>query len=175
MGVRDIIAVGLAEIRVVKGTDHVLVAYSLGSCVGVALWDPEVLAAGMAHIVLPSSTGAMVSSIDRGSTTGRLPRLPGKFADTGVPHLVQLMLREGAQRERMRAWIAGGAHVLRDLEWPGGDIGSANVKAVLEALGQCGISPPRRDVGEDYGRTMKLYAIEGRATVTSVGRAERDI
>jgi len=175
MGVRNVVVVGMAEVRVVKGTDHVLVAYSLGSCVGVALWDPEVLAAGMAHIVLPSSGGTLVLAGDRPRPEDGSTHLPGKFADTGVPYLVELLLREGARRERIRSWIAGGAHVLKDLEWPGGGIGGANVKAVLEALERCGISPPKADVGDDYGRTMKLYAREGRATVTSVGRAERDI
>jgi len=172
---RNIVVVGLAEVRVVKGTDDVLVAYSLGSCVGVALWDPVTLAAGMAHVVLPSSGGTLAPREKQQVPWLSTVQPPGKFADTAVPHLVDLLLREGSQEGRLRAWVAGGAHVLKGLDWPGGDIGQANVKAVLEALERRGIGSPRTDVGEDYGRTMKLYAREGRATVTSVGRAERDI
>ncbi len=171
------VVVGLSEVKIADGEADVLVAYSLGSCVGLALWDPISKVGGMAHVVLPSSAGTLSAAAlpVRASQSADSVATPGKYADTAVPHLVQRLERAGCQVPRLRAWIAGGAHVLKGLMWPTGDIGAANVKAVLEALSSAGISAPRMDVGEDYGRTMRLYVPTGRTTVSTVGRGERDM
>ena len=49
--------VGIGEYRVAR-PPAVLVSLGLGSCVGVALYDPERKVGGLAHIMLPSSNGA---------------------------------------------------------------------------------------------------------------------
>lgn len=169
------IAVGLSEVRVSLAKDEILVAYSLGSCVGLVLWDPVVKAGGMAHVVLPSSGRTIISRGNPGMPDGEVAWVPGKYADTAVPHMVQRLRALGCRADRLRTWVAGGAHVLKGLMWPAGDIGAANVKGVLDAMEKLGLPPPSADVGEDYGRTMKLYVQEGRVTVSSVGRGERDI
>lgn len=102
-------------------------------------------------------------------------RTPGKYANTAVPYLVDRLREVGCRVNRLKAWVVGGAHVLKGLEWPTGDIGAANVRAVLEALNRLGITPPLTHVGDEYGRTMRLYVRSGRVTVSAVGRAERDI
>lgn len=171
------VSVGLSEFRVSRDRDDVLVAYSLGSCVGFALWDPKVKVGGLAHIVLPSSAGPVMTGcgIGRGAALVVDESTPGKYADTAVPKLLARMREEGCDPKRLKAYMAGGAHVLRGLTWPGGDIGSANVKAVQEAAAKVGIEVLNSDVGENYGRTMRLYVLTGRVTVTSVGRVERDL
>lgn len=171
----DLIVVGLAEVKVSTRTEEVLVAYSLGSCVGVALWDPVAVAGGLAHVVLPSRTGMLVSG--RSACSGRPdePGSPGKYADAAVPYLISRLRENGCETNRLRAWVAGGAHVLRGLEWPFTDIGLANARAVVEALKALGVAPPRKDVGADYGRTMRLHVADGRVTVSSIGRTEREI
>jgi len=57
MGLRCI-QVGLSEIKFSQDETEVLVAYSLGSCVGVVLWDPEYRVGGMAYVFLPYSRAA---------------------------------------------------------------------------------------------------------------------
>ncbi len=174
------VAVGLADVRVTAEPDDILVAYSLGSCIGLALWDPETKTGGMAHIVLPSSGGFALSGPNSHSGVGtsqvevQMPA-PGKYADTAVPYLCRVMEAAGCNLKRVRASIAGGAHVLKDLSWPQGDIGAANAKAVQAALQALGMKIQKSDTGENYGRTMRLYVSNGRVTVSSVGRAERDI
>lgn len=157
------VSVGLSEFKVSQDPGDVLVAYSLGSCVGLAVWDPKTKVGGLAHIVLPSSTG----SVDRSTQ--------GKYADTAVPCLVAKMRQEGGDPKRLKVHMAGGAHVLKGLTWPSGDIGSANVKATREAAAKTGVRVIGADVGEDYGRTMRLYVSTGRVTVSSVGREEREM
>ncbi|MGE5580743.1 MAG: chemotaxis protein CheD [Bacillota bacterium] len=169
------IAVGLSEIKVAGGKDDVLVAYSLGSCVGLAVWDPVTRIGGLAHIVLPSSGGSLAPSGFAKREDPDAGLSAGKYADTAVPMLVSLMQEAGCEVPRLKGYLAGGAHVLRTLSWPGGDIGAANVRAAQEAAWKQGITILKMDVGEDYGRTMRLYVAGGRVTVSSVGRTERDM
>lgn len=161
---QSIVTVNLSEAKVSDRCEDVLVAFSLGSCVGVALWDPVRKAGGLGHIVLPSEKGRKHD-----------PKGPCKYADTGVPHLVKSLKDIGCDLTRMKAWIAGGAHVLKDLAWPLGDIGAANVMSVIGALKDLGIQNLCKDIGGTYGRTMRLYIGTGRATVSSVNFGERDI
>ena len=93
----SVIAVGLGDLFVSKAED--LVAYSLGSCVGICLWDPIAKVAAMAHVVLPTAPAGPVA-------------LPGKFGDTAVPALLEALTRAGAQKSRLQCKIAGGAAVL---------------------------------------------------------------
>src|ERR1043165_1098889 len=81
------VGVGLGELHVLREGE--LVAYSLGSCVAICLYDPLVKVAGMAHVVLPAVP-------EKGAGTA-----PGKFADTAVPALLAAM--EKARRGALRA------------------------------------------------------------------------
>lgn len=168
----SVVAVGLSEIKVTGSPDDILVAYSLGSCVGVALWDPVIKAGGMVHAVLPG-TGSEAGGVRQGAAPD--PATAGRFVVTGVLCLARMLKDMGCDPLRAKAWIAGGAHVLKGIVWPGGDIGAANTRAALEALRKIPILAPLLDVGQDYGRTMRLYISSGKATVSSVGRGERDI
>ena len=72
-------AIGLGEMKVTKDDSVVLTCLGLGSCVGMAAYDPVSKVAGMAHIVLPRSDGRS--------------GLPAKFADTAIPALVDEMCK----------------------------------------------------------------------------------
>src|SRR5690554_6000925 len=94
----QIIKVGMASL---KASLHpsVLVTLGLGSCVGVALYDPHSRVVGLAHVMLPSS----LQSRKRDNIA--------KFADTAVDKLVHDMIELGACRERIFAKLAGGAQM----------------------------------------------------------------
>lgn len=76
----------------------ILRAY-LGSCVGLALYDPDNRCGGLAHLLLPRP----VSMIPESHLTS--------YATTGVPCLIEALIQRGATPERMVAYIAGGALV----------------------------------------------------------------
>ncbi len=48
--------VGIAEMRISRDLDDVLVTYALGSCLGVAIYDPTSHVGGLLHVMLPLST-----------------------------------------------------------------------------------------------------------------------
>ena len=93
---REII-VRVADLRVGKGHD-VLVTVGLGSCVAILLVRSRGAGGGLAHILLPSQA---LSRTDQNAA---------KFPQTAIPHLIDLMAREGANPRRVTAdWRVGRA------------------------------------------------------------------
>ncbi len=160
------IAVGLGEARALRAhpatEGQSLVAYGLGSCVAICLFDPGLNVAGMAHVVLPGAdpTGAPNP----------------KFARSALPALLALMRGEGASADPRRyiVKLAGGAQVLAI----GGTgslprIGDQNARAVQEALEAVGMSVHAADLGGGRGRTVWLDPRDGgHIRVRSVGSGE---
>lgn len=159
---RPVIPVGLGGLHVSRECD--LVAHSLGSCVGICLWDPATKLAAMAHVVLPTAP-----------TDGPVA-LPGKFGDTAVPALLKALKRQGAELTRLRCKIAGGAAVLA--LGAGGrlpNIGERNVAAVKAALARARIRILAEETGGNQGRTVRLEPPSGRVLVRTVRGSEVEL
>lgn len=160
------LAVGLGEARVLKArsdADAVLVAYGLGSCVAICLWDAVAQVAGMAHVVLP------------GQDPQGQPN--AKFARSALPALVQLMQSVGAARDPRRyvARLAGGATVLR-LGGTGSlpRVGEQNAAAVQETLAAAGVRIEASDLGGSKGRSVWFDPRDrGQIRVRAIGSADR--
>ena len=150
----NLVPVGFCEVKFSKDDEAVLVAYSLGSCVAVSLWDPECRAGGMAHVFLPHKLRDTDEPL-------------GKYGETAIPCLISGLLDMGCKKENLRAWIAGGANVIPSLVSPVGDIGAMNVRAVREALRKEGIRVAGEHLGGNYSRTMRLYISSGKVTVST--------
>jgi chemotaxis protein CheD len=149
----NVVKVGIADLNVAD-TPDVLRTTGLGSCVGVVLYDPTCKVGGLAHVMLPESPPAK-PSVNR-----------GKYADTAVPYLVELMEKKGARKSRMWAKLAGGAQMFTfagqsDLM----RIGPRNVDAVKMALARMGIPVLAEDTGGNYGRTIEFFTADGILTV----------
>jgi chemotaxis protein CheD len=155
------IGVGLGQLHVAREGE--LVAYSLGSCVAICLFDPVVRVAGMAHVVLPNAP----LHFDGG--------LPGKFADTAVPALLDALRAWGAVPLRLRCHLAGGAAVLMLASGALPDIGARNVEAARAALARARIAILGEATGGTQGRTVRLDAATGRVRVRSVHGPEVEL
>lgn len=79
----DVVKVGIAQLDVAIHTQTIRTS-GLGSCVGVVIYDESKQIAGLVHVMLPDS------ALSRG---GQLT--VAKFADTGVPALVEIMKKRG--------------------------------------------------------------------------------
>ena len=153
-----LINVGIADIGLAASPD--ILRTILGSCVGICLYDPGALLAGLSHIMLPTKN-------DRNSNDR-------KYADSALPLMVEEMSKMGARKARMVAKIVGGATMFKmDENSMMGEIGRNNVKKVREVLDGLGIRIIAEDVGGDYGRTIDFYAEDGRLKVKSIGRQEK--
>jgi chemotaxis protein CheD len=118
----------------------------------------------MAHIVLPES--------NRGGNTV----LPGKFADTAVPMLVQGLVRRGASKLRMVVKMAGGAQMLQALVGGAGiEMGSRNIEMTRQALAKEGLSLISCDTGGNKGRSMWLEVGTGKVMVKIIGSTPTEL
>lgn len=155
----QMIKVGMADLKICKAPDA-LTTIGLGSCIGIALYDPSTKISGLAHIMLPDST-----AIRNNSNIA-------KFADTGIQKLYDDMLKAGANKARLVAKIAGGAKMF---EMPGGassgiNVGERNAEASKAKLKQLGVKLVAEDCGLNYGRTVELYSETGEYYIKAVGK-----
>ena len=81
------IKVGMADLNVCKAPDAIT-TLGLGSCIGIAVYDPVTKIGGLAHIMLPDST-----KIRNNSNIA-------KFADTGIEELIRKVTAAG-NKERV--------------------------------------------------------------------------
>jgi chemotaxis protein CheD len=140
----------------VGGAGDTLLTVGLGSCVAIVLHDAEARVAGMAHVLLPAPALSRQEN-------------PAKCPQTAVPALLERMAQRGARPRRISARIAGGASMFGSLAPPGTmQMGERNVVASREALRTAGLPLIGEDVGADYGRTVRVHAVDGRMEISSV-------
>ncbi|NLK97244.1 MAG: chemotaxis protein CheD [Epulopiscium sp.] len=163
MDSNSIIKVRMADLNVTK-YPGILTTLGLGSCVGIALYDPVSRVGGLAHIMLPDST-----QIKNNSNIA-------KFADTATVKLIEDMINIGAKKDRIVAKLAGGAQMFSfsqssDLM----RVGARNVSAAQAILAKLGIPIIASDTGENYGRTIELYTEDGRLVIKTIGHGIKQI
>lgn len=151
------IVVDISDAKVSSSPDAVLTTYSLGSCIGVALFDPVAHIGGLLHYQLPDS------SID----LPKAEKYPCMFADTGMAIMVKKLLAMGAGKKRMQIKIAGGAAMNTGPK--GFDIGKRNYLAIRKILWKNGMFIDAEDIGGNSPRNMYLNIGCGSVTVRSVG------
>ena len=138
--------------------DGVLVTLGLGSCVAIMLYDAQVNAGAMAHVLLPSTSLAR-------DITNR-----AKFPETAVPLLIERLKGLGADRRRLVAKLAGGASMFGQLVTPGTiQMGERNLLASRSALRAAAIPILRESVGGERGRSVRFHVKDGRVEIRSVG------
>ena len=106
--------------------------------------DPITRITGMAHILLPQSAGK------------KYPDMPGRHADQATFCIIQAMAELSVPKDRLKAWIAGGASMFAEASTPanGLAIGDANIKSVQHELTQANIPIIESCVGGTNGRRM---------------------
>jgi chemotaxis protein CheD len=156
------VIVGVGELGLAE-YPRVLVTQALGSCVGLALFDPIRRAGGMAHVMLPAVT-------DSAHGDGSLER----FASQAVPALIDKLADAGSPKRRLIAKLAGGSAMF------GGDsglprIGDRNVAEVKQQLENAGIPVRGEDTGGSHARTIELHLDTGILLVRSYVYGVREI
>ncbi len=151
----DRIFVRVGELAVARA-DSILATVGLGSCVAVALYDPELRLGGLAHPMLPDPSMARPG--------GNLAR----FASHAVPMLIERMVRGGAQPRRLVARLVGGASMFEAFAPARDPLGLRNVDAARAALLSAGVRIAGEEVGGNHGRSLRFEIGTGRVLVTAV-------
>jgi chemotaxis protein CheD len=150
--------VGISELLISGEPDDVLVTYSLGSCLGLALHDPVAGVGGMIHCMLPLSS----------SDPERARVNPERFVDSGVSRLLQGLFDRGAKRRNLVAKVAGMAAMM-DLQQIF-NIGERNYTVLRKILWKNDILISGKEVGGTATRTLFLEISTGRTRIRSGGR-----
>ena len=156
------IAVPTAQVVVTKNANAILIAYGLGTCIGLAATDGRV--AGLAHILLPDSEGRTAD-----------PKEPARFADTGVDALLAALQSAGASMARLVFKMAGGASVLGTTNAEKFKIGERNAEAVRERLAHHGHSLAVVETGGTVGRTLEVHLGAGKMFIRTAATPAREI
>ena len=150
--------VGISEMFVSTSPSDQIVTYSLGSCIGVSIYDPVALVGGMVHCMLP------LSKIDPAKAEAK----PCMFTDTGVTTLLQTMFDKGATRRNMTVKVAGAASLLDQKGFF--KIGERNYTVLRKILWKNNFLIESEDVKGTKSRTLTLYMNTGRTTIKSGGK-----
>ncbi|MEW6746032.1 MAG: chemotaxis protein CheD [Planctomycetota bacterium] len=151
--------VGVADMKIATAPTDEVVTHALGSCLGIAVWDPEVKVGGILHAMLPSAS----VSPDKAQAN------PYMFVDVGTPCLFKAIYAAGGKKERLVVKVAGGAAIGKSNQ----DffaIGRRNVVMLRKLFWKNGIIIAGQDVGGTMARTMYLEIATGRTWLQSNGR-----
>ena len=157
------INVSIAEFKVVN-TPAVLETQSLGSCIGVIMYDPLTKVAGLAHIMLPNSKKAPVGNKS------------AKYADIALIEMLAQMEAFRAARATINARIAGGAcmfsgSAISDFM----NIGARNVEAAKLILNELKIPIIAEDTGGKHGRTVEFNTTTGKVFIKSAMHPTKEL
>ena len=153
-------AVDIAMMKVARAPEQ-LYSLGLGSCIGVAVYDPITKIGGLIHILLPTING-----FENGN------HVRTKFADSGIAELVNALTKAGASRARMKAKMAGGASMfsIKSTASDVHEVGKRNIQSSRDTLKNLGIELIAHDTGGNKGRTIIFDIDTGQLTIKTVDR-----
>lgn len=145
---------GRDAVRVLPGeyfvhdTDLVIMT-TLGSCIAVCLWDPQMHVGGMNHFMLPEGGGPGTD--------------PGRYGLHAMELLINGLMRRGALRSRLQAKVFGGAGVIEGMTTI--NVGQKNTRFVLDYLQTEHIQLISKDVLDVHPRKVCMMPASGKALV----------
>lgn len=155
--------VGVADMKLSAAPGDEVITYSLGSCIGLVIYDPVAKVAGMVHYMLPESKIA----------PEKAQANPFMFADTGIPVLFREAYKLGAVKGRIVVKAAGGGQVLD----PAGlfNIGKRNILEMRKILWQNGVMLGPTETGGTVNRTISIDVTTGKVTLKTSGQGVTEL
>jgi len=161
--ISTVVKVGIAQMDIAKSPNTIRTS-GLGSCVGVVLYDESKEIAGLVHVMLPDSKLGRSESIN-----------VAKFADTGIPAMVEQLKREGVHSFKLKAKIAGGAQMFQfTSNRDSMRIGPRNVEAVKQQL-KLSIPIVAEETGGSSGRTIEFDTSTSVLHIRTVNQGVKEI
>lgn len=143
--------VGVSDWRVSANYHETIVTYALGSCLGIVVYDPVVRVGGLVHVMLPFSK----------KDPAKAKIKPAMFVDTGFATLINDFYELGAEKHRMKLYVAGGASMRSQTKDDYFKIGARNFTTLRKLLWKNGFMIDYQDVGGTISRTMSLRIADG--------------
>ena len=134
-----------------------LITHALGSCLGLAIYDPVAKVGGLLHAMLP------LSKINKDKAKAN----PYMFVDTGVPVLFKTLYDMGAVKKRLIVKAAGCGNPLGKNEMF--KIGERNHTLLKKLLWKNNVLLTAEDVGGTKSRTVRFDVSTGQVIISSAG------
>ncbi|MCK5706802.1 MAG: chemotaxis protein CheD [Candidatus Aureabacteria bacterium] len=143
--------------------DTEIVTYSLGSCLGITVYDKKLKIGGMAHMMLPDSR----------LRAEKAEQNPYQFVDIGVTELLKQAFSLGMKKNTMEIKLCGCANVLdtKDLF----RIGKRNYMIARKLLWKNSLLILSESIGGEQSRTIRLNIETGDLHVSIGGGVEKII
>ncbi|MGM0608350.1 MAG: chemotaxis protein CheD [Candidatus Muiribacteriota bacterium] len=147
--------VGISDMKISSKTEDVLITYSLGSCLGLTVYDTNLKIGGLIHCLLPAV------KID----TAKAEKNPSMFVESGVSLLFTKLFNKGARKKNMLVKAAGcGAPLVKSSQF---NIGDRNFTILRKILWKNNILLTGKDIGGAKARTLMLNIATGETFVKS--------
>ena len=147
--------VGISDMKISQRPEDVLVTHSLGSCLGLAAYDPLARVGGLIHCLLPKASSAGVAN-------------PYMYVNVGVPAMIRQLVALGASKAHLAFKAAGCSRMIHIANQF--DTGAQNL-AMLEALfAKNNVALAAKDVGGSIPRTVALRMDTGTFVIRSQGK-----
>ena len=159
--VSSMTAVNFSEMKISNNPVETLVAFSIGSGIGMTIHDPVGGVGGILNFILPDSS----------KTNGTNPaKAPLMFADTGITAFLKALFEQGAKAENLKVVIAGGAHIIDQIGVF--NIGQKNLEALKSSLGDYDVKIHHEVSGGTKSRAISLEIGSGRSIIKTYGEGE---
>ena len=136
--------VGIGELKFGDSPDTTLTAPNLGSCLGIAVYDPKKKHGAMIHCLLPNSK----------TNPEKAASQPTTFVDTGVVMMLSGLIERGSQLKDLIIAVAGGSNI-NDSENVF-EIGKKNYTVLRKVLWKNNLLIKAENVGDSVSRTISL-------------------
>lgn len=150
--------VGVSDLHVSDDAEDTIITYALGSCLGIAMFDPVAGVGGLLHVMLPLSK----------ADPEKAKLKPAMYVDTGLAQLLGVCYDMGARKSDIIISVAGGASMKRKESDDYFKIGKRNFTTLRKLLWKNGFMIEKQDVGGNNSRTMALRLSDGLVTVNKL-------
>ncbi len=157
-------AVNFSEMKTSCNPVETLVAFSIGSGMGISIYDPVSVVGGVLNFILPESTNL---------NPAKCEKYPFMFADTGIPAFLKALIDLGADSARMKVVIAGAAQILD--QTGAFNIGHQNYQAAKSIIGANRLCIHYEDIGGTHSRTLRLEMSSGKSFINLPDQGEMKI
>lgn len=149
--------IGIAQMKISSNPSDILVAPNLGSCLGIAVYDPIAKRGGLVHCLLPLSK----------SDPDKAAQNPFMYVDTGLALLLENLLAGGAEKKRLSITAVGGANINDDNNVF--EIGKKNYTVLKKILWKNNLLLRAEHVGESFSRSLFLHIENGKTFLKAKG------
>jgi chemotaxis protein CheD len=162
--VASMTAVNFSDMKISNNPVETLVAFSIGSGIGMTAHDLVYGVGGLLNFLLPDSTKAGGMNSEKSLFM---------FADTGIRAFLSALFENGAKAENLKVVIAGGARIMD--QTGGFNIGQKNLEALKTSLGDRDLKIYHEAIGGTKSRAISLEIGTGTSIIRTIGEGEEKV